>query len=108
MTQFPPNPVSSLLTIVPSASSRAAQEQLCRERNLSIVNCFGRIVNSITCVLKMCIHTENSQLYVSIVLVWQGSEVIVHQIVCLIILGQDEKFRTFWLFTYVSKDCVYV
>ena len=32
MTQFPPNPVSSLLTIVPSASSRAAQEQLCRER----------------------------------------------------------------------------
>jgi len=56
----------------------------------------------------MCIHTENSQLYVSIVLVWQGSEVIVHQIVCLIILGQDEKFRTFWLFTYVSKDCVYV
>ena len=37
MTQFAPNPVSSLLTTVPSASSRVAQEQLCRERNLSLL-----------------------------------------------------------------------
>jgi len=82
--QFDSDQVRPSLTAAPSVSSMAAQEQFCREEKHQYLST-GKLIYY---------YTLNLRLYVLVVLVWWGSEVVVSQVLCQSIICQAIKVVT--------------